>query len=224
MIYFVHIPKTAGTSMRRLFVEGRREESVALVYLPPAGLALDDVLALPRTRIDRLELVYGHFRYGIHQLLARPGTYITCLRATRPRLISNFRQHVRGGFVGDTPMLEYFNAWQPKDMDNYAVRLLAGLGQDLPFGGVTAAHLRQARENLLTRFAAFGIYEFFEETVARFRAVLGGSAAPVGHENVIPAAEAPLDLPEAEVAALLAHNALDEQLYAFARQRFVSQR
>ncbi len=207
--------------MRRLFVAGRDEDAVALVYLPPAGLALDAVLGLPRRRIDRLELVYGHFPYGIHERLARRGTYFTCLRATRPRLVSNFRQHIRGGFVGDTPMLEYFNAWQPKDMDNYAVRLLAGLGHDLPFGAVTADHLRQAQENLATKFAAYGIYEFFDQSVARFRAVLGVSAAPLGHENVIPAAEAPVDLPAAEVAALLAHNRLDEALYAFARDRFL---
>src|SRR6516165_1098768 len=172
MIYFLHIPKTAGTSMRRLFTTGKSQDEIAYVYLPPDGWELEALYAAPRRRIERLRLLFGHFHYGVEQHLKRPGQYLTCLRETASRLTSNYWQHVRGGFVGEMGLLDYFNEWKPKDMDNYAVRLLAGLGHNAPFGGVTEAHLAQAMWNLRHGFAAFGLYEYLPETVARFRQVL----------------------------------------------------
>src|ERR1700733_2447 len=124
MIYFVHIPKTAGTSMRRLFTHNIASDAIEYIYLPPAGIELDELFAMPQARIRNLQLLFGHFHYGIDTKLGRPGKYLTCLRETASRLVSNYRQHVRGGFVGGLSLLDYVQAWKPKDMDNYTVRLL----------------------------------------------------------------------------------------------------
>ena len=216
MIYFLHIPKTAGTSMRRLFTAGRKDDEVAYVYLPPDGWELEALRARPRRELEQLKLVFGHFPYGVDTLLQLPGRYMTCLRETAPRLTSNYWQHVRGGFVGGMGLLEYFNEWKPRDMDNYSVRLLAGVGHDVPFGGVTQAHLAQAKHNLRHGCAAFGLYEYLPDTVARFRAALGQKPAALarlramlgltsvelGKENIMPAAQRDTRLPAGELAAL----------------------
>lgn len=224
--------------MRRLFTAGKAEEEVAYVYLPPDGWEIEALRARPRQDLERLRLVFGHFPYGLDAVLQRPGRYVTCLRETAPRLISNYWQHVRGGFVGDMGLLDYFNAWKPRDMDNYTVRLLAGVGHDVPFGGVTEAHLAQAKHNLKHGCTAFGLYEYLPETVARFRKVLGQrpmetvarlrkmlGVAPVqlGQENVMPAAQRKTRLPAGEMAVLVRHNALDEELYAYAKGLFLAQ-
>jgi hypothetical protein len=221
MIYFLHIPKTAGTSMRRIIANGLSQSEIAYIYLPPDGLELEMLYALPPRRITALKLTFGHFHYGIDETLGRPGKYLTCLRETAPRLVSNYRQHVRGGFVGNMSLLDYFNAWKPKDMDNYSVRLLAGVGHSIPFGGITAAHLRQAKQNLQQGFAAFGLYEYLPETITRFRQVLGIKRGLIGQDNITPPAQRTEHIPAGEIAALLQHNALDEELYAYAKARFL---
>ena len=222
MIYFLHIPKTAGTSMRRLFTTGREEEEIVYIYLPPSGLELETLYSMPRRRVVGLSLVFGHFHYGIDEKLRRPGPYLTCLRETAPRLTSNYWQHVRGGFVGNMGLLDYFNEWKPKDMDNYTVRLLAGVGHSVPFGEMTQAHLDQAKHNLRHGFAAFGLYEYLPETIARFRQTLGLREVPLGQENITPPAQRDIKIPEAEIAALVKHNALDESLYAYAKALFLA--
>jgi hypothetical protein len=223
MIYFLHVPKTAGTSMRRLFTAGKAEDEIAYVYLPPDGWELEALYAEPRQRLERLQLLFGHFHYGVDRRLQRPGQYLTCLRDTASRLTSNYWQHVRGGFVGEMGLLDYFNEWKPKDMDNYTVRLLAGLGHGVPFGGVTEAHLAQAMRTLRTGFAAFGLYEYLPETLTRFRQVLGLGPMAIGQDNVTPPAQRQERLPAAEVAALVRHNALDEALYAYAKALFLGE-
>ncbi len=218
MIYFIHIPKTAGCSMRSLFTAGLTPEQVALVYMPPTGVELDTLFALPRSRIDQLKMVFGHFHHGIDRQLARPGKFVTCLRETGSRLASNYYQHERGGFTGGLSLLDYVEAWKPRDMDNYSVRLLAGVGHEAAFGEMTEAHLRQAIENLDQRVAAFGLYEYMQETIAYFRG-LGLGKGHLGQENVTPPAAA-TPIPAREIAALLEHNRLDVALYAHAKTRF----
>lgn len=211
--------------MRRLVTTGITQDEIAYIYLPPDGLELSALYALPPERIARLKLLFGHFHYGVDEKLGRPGHYLTCLRETAPRLVSNYRQHVRGGFVGDMSFLEYFTSWRPRDMDNYTVRLLAGVGHAAEFGGVTEDHLRQAKENLDERFAAFGLYEYLPETLARFRRVLGLGPGPntIGQENITPPAQRTETIAPSDIAAVLRQNEFDEALYAHAKARFLSQ-
>jgi hypothetical protein len=221
MIYFVHVPKTAGTSMRRLICHGAAPSDVTFIYMPPAGIELSTLDALSPQARQGIKILYGHFPYGVHRRLGRPGTYLTCLRETASRLVSSYYQHVRGGFVGDMGYAAYFSAWQPKDMDNYTTRLLAGVGHEVPFGGMTRVHLAQAQHNLLHGFAAFGLYEYMDETLRRLAPFTGGGAGQVGHENTTPPAQKATTIPAAEQAIVLRHNALDVELYAFAKDVFL---
>ncbi len=178
---------------------------------------------MPVTRRSAaLKLVFGHFHYGVDVQFGRPGKYLTCLRDTASRLTSNYHQHVRGGFAGGLSLLAYFNAWRPVDMDNYTVRLLAGLGHSVKFGGVTQAHLELAKHNLTEGFAAFGLYEFLPETISRFSQVLGAGAMAIGQENITPPAQRAETIAAGEIAALVRHNALDEELYAYAKALFLA--
>jgi hypothetical protein len=214
MIYYVHIPKTAGTSLQRLFT---LNIDPTAIFLANYDMQPGDLTFL----IGSLELLYGHFPYGIDARLNRPGIYLTCLRETAPRLISSYFQHARDGWVGEKSIREYVETDKPKDMDNYSVRLLSGAGHEPPFGEITKDHLRQACENLRERFAAFGLYEHLPRSIRYFCDAAGLDPVEVGYENVRPTSQTPEQIRAEDIAAVVRHNALDDELYDYARDEFL---
>jgi hypothetical protein len=106
-------------------------------------------------------------------------------------------------------------------MDNYSVRLLAGVGHELQFGEITKDHLRRARENLHDRFAAFGLYEYLPQSIRFFCEAAGLDPVDVGRANVRPASQTADQIRAEDIAAVVRHNALDEELYDYARDEFL---
>lgn len=91
---FLHIPKTAGTSL----VRGIREALAPGEYLDLYGVhRTTDVLArelaeIPPEQVARIRFAAGHqVWYGIHELLGRPARYITFLRSPVARVLSCYR-------------------------------------------------------------------------------------------------------------------------------------
>jgi hypothetical protein len=220
MIYFVHIPKTAGTSLRRLFSESYDADEIAYVYPPPHGLTLQGLRALPEARKRKLKLVYGHFHYGIHNGLEISGSYATCLRETSGRIISNYFHHTRDGFAQDRTLLQYVQEAKPKDMDNYSVRLLSGIGHGVEFGRVARNHLDRAIHNLSVGFEVFGLTDEIGKTASLFLRNFRLVDRRIGRENVTPKQLSASMLSRTEIDAVMRMNELDQELYAFAQMRF----
>lgn len=111
---------------------------------------------------------------------------------------------------------------QPKDMDNYAVRLLSGIGHDAEFGKLARDHLYKPRDNLYESFEVLGISDDIIKTVALFVRKLGLACQAVGRENVTPHAQGASGPDQSEIDALLRVNELDQELHAFGRARFAA--
>jgi FkbM family methyltransferase len=225
MIYFVHIPKTAGISLQRMFQYNFSKEAVAYVYDPPNGISLSTLYNMSQKERETFEIIYGHFPYGIHHILKKEGKYATVLRNPAQRLVSNFLHHLRAGLAkNDETLYNYFCSKKPRDMDNYMVRLLSGAAFDAKFGMISKQDLIIAQRNLEMHFVTFGLMEHLDESIARICTTLGLEPIQVGHENARPVNVDTPKIENWEIEAVLKHNVWDCRLYAFAERLFALNR
>lgn len=213
ILVFVHIRKTAGTTLRRII---RRQHPRGTVWesdneTPPR---------LSPEMFARMRVLQGHFPFGIHARLPRPVSYLTLLRDPIDRALSVYyfaRRRPRSRFhdlAHRLPVDEFFVAAGPGLVDDQT-RFLSGCPAD-PGPGDVAAALR----NLEERFTAFGVDERFDESLLLFRRRLGWGSVRYRRENVTRDRPRPGDLPANTVRALGRIHALDVELYARASERF----
>ena len=91
-LVFLHIHKTAGTSLRGLLL---RQFAAGRVHLMDQHYfrvqqAVDALAAREVEERRRIDLLVGHVAYGIHALLPRPSTYLTVLREPVARTLSEY--------------------------------------------------------------------------------------------------------------------------------------
>jgi hypothetical protein len=89
-LIFLHIPKTAGTSLRNVFEEEYGAKHCLQVYTHTPKF-FDAI----RPRAKRAKVIYGHVSYGIHEILEVQGEYVTFLRDPIERVISFYRHQAR---------------------------------------------------------------------------------------------------------------------------------
>jgi hypothetical protein len=220
-VVFVHIHKTAGTTLRSLTDRQYRPNEIASVDWK----SLEAFKASPEADRARIRLLRGHMPFGLHEFLPRPSTYITLMREPLDRAVSHYYwvrerpEHDLKAHAAAGDLVAYLESGVAADLDNGQVRLIAGAAF-VPFGEMTEAHLEQAVRNLDERFALAGLSERFDETLVLLRDALGWHRS-LYYTRQNPTRGRPRDALDARTAdALRAHNRLDLELYGYATDRF----
>jgi hypothetical protein len=225
--FFLRMQKTAGTALRRRLVNHFGE---AAVY-PSRGVDGADVLKLAvsidylqerlAARGDQIQVIAGHFPLCTTELIDGRFTTLTLLREPVERTLS-FLRHTRENnrAANHLPLEEiYDDAFRFHSMaHNHMTKMLSLRPAEMKawmFTRVdfTRDHLERAKE-ALAGIDAVGLQEHFEDFCDKLTARFGWRLG----EPVTVNTSAPVEVPESLRARIAEDNAIDIELYEFAKQ------
>jgi len=219
---FLHIPRTAGTTLNRLLERHFPPETVLSLY---SREDFSRHAAIDPARLARLRLIQGHVLLGDYERFTfydAPVRAFTFLREPVSRVVSEYfflrtwpGQHLYALLRGENVGLSEYVTSQHKLLrykgSNFMTRVLSGLDPDAR----PEEALALAKANLRDRFVVFGLTERFDASLLLLAEVLGLGDLLYERQNALrrPTGDRATDEERALVAA---RNRLDADLYAFA--------
>ncbi len=233
-VVFLHIPKTAGMSLRGLFVKNYREgkhfnTELGSGMIENWGKCLSRIKKMSGDELRQYLIFKGHMPFGLHEVLPFPVEYITFLRDPVQRAVSHYKMLCRNKIIPsdhliDSAQTDWNLAKYPElgySFDNCQTRTLAGVGTDLPFGACSGKHLQMAMENLDRHFKFVGLTEQFDLSLMLLGRVCGWKWHFYVPDNV--SANGSFSISPDLVEAIRRLNRFDFELYRHAQERFQRQ-
>ena len=224
--FFMHIPKTGGTS---LYLRMQRHFGESGVY--PDRSDGDPLTAAPQlmvpllvdrwhARRSEIHVVTGHFPLCTTQLLDSEFTVLTLLRDPVERTLSYLRHHRETTPAdADRPLEEiYGDEWRYKTfIENLMVRMLSLDADEMTHGMLTQIASSEARlATAVARLASVevvGLQERHEDFARELEERFGWALGPPGRG----VATRPVPVSPSFRAQIAADNRLDLELYDTAR-------
>jgi hypothetical protein len=231
LVIFLHVPKTAGSTLRRI-IERQHDASMILpLYESDFG---EELAAIPPQELDRLRIVMGHFYFGAHAYLSRASTYITLLRDPIERVISHYHyaqgapSHYFHRSACTLSLKEFVKHCATMSSasgtslgycsDNDQTRQLAGECGVPSFGTSADEMLTLAKRHLTEHFAVVGTTEEFDRSLILMSQRLGWRRPFYTRQNVTHYRTVKNELPSETLHAIQAYNELDLELYRYAER------
>jgi hypothetical protein len=231
-VIFLHIGKTAGSTMRRIlrrqFPSDQVLDLTEKIPDPRYRLrreGMPDLFArMPEAERARPRLIMAHTIYGLHEHVPRPSTYVTLLRDPVKLVTSLY------GFILRRPghrifdevagaelsLEEFIRRGVSLEADNSQVRALAG-DRTAAFGEVDDAMLELAKAHIEERIGWLGFVERFDEGLVAMQRTFGWTNIYYVPVNVASRSGQP---PAPEVLDLIREqNRYDIELYRWANER-----
>jgi Sulfotransferase family len=165
-LLFMHLAKTAGTSLRETFLLNHPQSEIIYVYPHPPGFPVASLRDLPLEQRARCRIVVGHFQYGVHELIPNDSLYFTIVRDPAARILSHYAhmtRHQSPVVVQRETVLSLEELLESKataNLDNLMVRCFAGICEDdFPPGTIDRDVYDLARHHLKNAFAYVGHQE-----------------------------------------------------------------
>lgn len=197
MIIFLHVPKTAGTTLRYIIQYQYKPIAVYELYnrrgrSTTHSQRLNELKKLPNAQKEKIRIISSHFGFGLHEFLPRPYTYITFLRKPVDRVISLYYYLHRTGGIPNITLEEFVQTYP--EAQNGMTKHLSGLMLKVQLADPSAKAeinsqfssetLEIAKRNLKDHFKVIGLSEKFDESLILLRKQLGWKVPLYDRSNV----------------------------------------
>lgn len=214
-VIFIHLPKTAGTTVNRLIEWEYRLSEMYSIDPVLFRWSAAHLRNLPPERLRKIRMFKGHIPFGLHEILPQPATYITVLRDPVDRVISAF-YFMRSYKLHPLYWKMRRENWSLEDFvrnsqrDNVQSKIVAGAVYEEP---CTREIVEKAKSNLRHHFSVVGLSARLEESLALMKLRFGWRLSSYSSFNVTRSRPKKRDLPEATLDLLHQRNAFDIELY-----------
>lgn len=232
-LIFLHIVKTAGTTLRSLLLPKFPGEANYYLNTATNPKCIEEFKQLSRGRKSGLGYVHAHMvPFGIHEYLPQ-ATYITILRAPVDRVISEYYficqnpKHPAHHAVKELRFSDYVvSGVLASQMQNNQTRIISGVGGTYQISGyekpLTSLDLQRAKANIEKHYLLVGLFERFDETMILLKRALGWRIRDIFYQRLNVGDNRP---PIEKVAghiinSIERYNQLDFELYEYAKQLF----
>lgn len=230
-LIFVHIPKAAGMTMRRIIGRQYIGQPVYM-FNQKNTYQVEPFLALPAVERAKLRCVSGHVHFGLHRYLEQPCTYITMVRDPYDHLISTYYFFRRDKELPANIEKAFESYLQRPHIPSLQLDWIVGYDEQ-PANGVidntvnrqlpVAEKLALAEKHLREHFAMVGLVDHFDESLLLMRRKLGWGSVYYTHKHYNPAR--PRGEDTAALRALIEQYAQpDLQFYALVKKIYEEQR
>lgn len=218
VLLFLHLPKSGGNTFYGI-ISGQKR------YRATCDILNCNVYDLTPEEKKRVEMVYGHMAFGVHEQLPQADfAYITFLRHPIDRVISHYYFH-RGITDPTNPLGEMFNNMTLYEYvtsaewnDNPAVAASTVNIQTRMLTETMEDNLETAKNNLLRHFTVVGTTERFDETLSVLEKKLGWEIEAYEKVNVTSVRPALEEIPREIIEIIKSKNEHDLALYHLANQ------
>jgi hypothetical protein len=222
-LIFLHIPRTAGTTLTRILTRQFKKSEVFSAIPAHDASASRQFAALPdevrrRTRL----LLVGHEEFRADADLPTPATYVSLVRDPVQRVISTYRflhDHPRDPLYesvvgGGMSLVEFVESGLATTLNDWQARAIAGEPPSVE--PCPPDVLDRAIGNIENRFALVGVSEQFPETVVALGRIFDWHRL---HYSPLNVSQAPLRVSQKDERLIRELNAVDCSLYDFAVSR-----
>jgi hypothetical protein len=187
---FVHIPKTAGSTLRTLITANYAPNEVLSLYGDPKEILIRAAAQIGKTKSYRL--VQGHTPYGTHRFIGlQQARYLTFLRDPIDRFLSDIAHAIRHadhgfhGVVGAPGLTMKQRISNALDINYYRNNMVQYVSGSFSTEPISLIHLGTAIDNLWSS-EFIGLTEQFESSLLMMAKLLGWKTIIPQRLNVRP--------------------------------------
>lgn len=228
MLIFLHILKTGGSTLQAIL---QKQYSEWILTNENEKVLNNETIKelLIEHKIEKVNCLFGHFPYGVHNQFTKPYKYITFLREPVDRVISlyyyikNTKEHSMYHALQEVSLQEFIFREDYKHLVcNHQTGFLSG-EFSLITGYKNKPSLSLAIQNITKDFATVGIMEMYEESLYLMKQNFKWSEQVFNYskQNVNKSRPLREQIPQELISQIVELNKLDGELYSFAKKRLL---
>lgn len=232
LFVFTHIPKTAGTTFKRLLERQFRASQMPKIG-PDYQASVDQIKSLSTQDKDRVRCLSGHLPFGIHQYFPKKTLhYVGFVRDPIDRAVSEYFFFSRQpqlmpllGLDAGTTMSpqEFWEHQSSIGMMDFQARVLSGYDNMVesvmpPYKPMPVENADSIIRGIVDSFAMLGTVEQFDESLVLMKQKFGWRNICYIRRNVTPVSQKKLQLRKEVSEQISSLNPIDCKLYAHIRE------